>query len=311
MMTPAIQTKDLTKVYRSGFLQRKTPALTDLNLEVGAGSIFGFLGPNGAGKTTTIKLLIGIIHPTSGQGFIFGKPLQSISVKKEIGFLPERPYFYDYLTGYEFLHFCGALFGFTKKERDMKIVSLLELVSLRGAEQTPLRKYSKGMLQRIGIAQALINNPKLVIFDEPMSGLDPVGRKEVRDIMLRLKAQGKTVFFSTHVLADAEMICDQVGMIVNGRLRNVGNLEEILNPKIESIELTIRGLSPDKMDALKSKVTTMTKRGDIVLITVADEAQLSEVISWTLQQKGMVVSVVPGKESLEDIFMQEIQSKQS
>ncbi|MDC4223413.1 MAG: ABC transporter ATP-binding protein [Candidatus Manganitrophus sp.] len=243
MKTLAIEIKHLTKKYRSGFWLKETESLSDLNLEVEAGSIFGFLGHNGAGKTTTIKLLIGVIHPTSGEAFIFGRPISDIAVKREIGFLPESPYFYDYLTGSEFLHFCGQLFGMTAKERAKRVDALVELVGLKGSEGEQMRKYSKGMLQRIGLAQALINDPKLVILDEPMSGLDPVGRKDVRDIILRLKEEGKTVFFSTHVLTDAEMICDQVGIIIKGRLRSKGKLEALLNPKVQSIEVCLSGIA--------------------------------------------------------------------
>lgn len=306
MNTLAIETKRLTKKYRSGFWMKESVSLSDLNLEVEAGSIFGFLGHNGAGKTTTIKLLIGIIHPTSGEAFIFGRPVSEMSVKREIGFLPESPYFYDYLTGSEFLHFCGQLFGMTTNERTKRIDALVELVGLKGAENEQMRKYSKGMLQRIGLAQALMNDPKLVILDEPMSGLDPIGRKDVRDIILRLKEEGKTVFFSTHVLSDAEMICDEVGIIIKGRLRSKGKLEALLNPRVRSVEVCLSGVPRDELESLKSFSSGVIQRGGDFLIVLKEEMHLPSVIDWTTKRGGKIVSVVPRKESLEDIFMEEM-----
>lgn len=306
MGTLAIEIKHLTKKYRSGFWLKEMVALSDLNLQVEAGSIFGFLGHNGAGKTTTIKLLIGVIHPTSGEAFIFGRSISQMAVKREIGFLPESPYFYDYLTGSEFLHFCGQLFGMTTKERAERIDALFELVGLKGAENEQMRRYSKGMLQRIGLAQALINDPKLVILDEPMSGLDPIGRKDVRDIILRLKEEGKTVFFSTHVLSDAEMICDEVGIIIQGRLRSKGRLEALLNPKVRSVEVCLRGVPREELESLKSFSNSVIQRGSDFLIVLKEETHLPSVINWTTKRGGKIISVVPRKESLEDIFMEEM-----
>lgn len=306
MKTLAIETKHLTKKYRSGFWMKETTSLSDLSLEVEAGSIFGFLGHNGAGKTTTIKLLIGIIQPTSGEAFVLGRSLSDLAVKREIGFLPESPYFYDYLTGSELLHFCGELFGMTGKERVRRVEFLLELVGLKGAEGEQLRKYSKGMLQRIGLAQALINDPKLVILDEPMSGLDPIGRKDVRDIILRLREEGKTVFFSTHVLSDAEMICDEVGIIIKGRLRSRGKLETLLNPKVRSVEVSLSGVRREDLAQLSALSGPLIERGGDLLVVLKEEAQLPVLIDWTMKRGGKIVSVVPRKESLEDIFMEEM-----
>lgn len=308
-MAPAIQIRHLTKRFRSGFWLKESSVLTDLNLEVESGTTFGFLGPNGAGKTTTIKLLIGVLHPTSGEAFIFGRSIREIAIRKEIGFLPESPYFYDYLTGSEFLHFYGQLFGMGSREREEKVRVLFELVKLKGAEQVQLRRYSKGMLQRIGLAQALINDPKLVILDEPMSGLDPIGRKDVRDIILRLKEEGKTVFFSTHVLSDAEMICDQVGIIIKGHLQNVGSLEEMLNPKVKSVEVCVRGLPKGRVHALDPLSNSITTRGEESLISLSDEEALPQLIQWTEREGGKVVSIVPRRETLEDIFMEEMRGR--
>ena len=220
--------EDLTKQFVVGLRQRKVMALQGLNLHVEEGEIFGFLGPNGSGKTTTMKILMGLIYPTSGRARLFGKPIGSVDVKAMIGFLPESPYFYDYVTADEFLTFYGQLFGRRGAPLRRRIDELLELVGLSGSHRTRLRSFSKGMLQRIGLAQALINDPTLVVLDEPMSGLDPIGRKEFRDLILHLKALGKTVFFSSHILSDAETLCDRIGIIINGQLRETGRLDELL-----------------------------------------------------------------------------------
>ena len=230
-----ITTEGLTKEFRVGFRMKRVLALDGLNLRVEEGEIFGYIGPNGAGKTTTLKIMMGLIYPTSGNVQIFGRDIKDINIKMDIGFLPEAPYFYDYLTAREFLDFYSQLFGLAKKERERRIEGLLDMVDLRLVKDTQLRKFSRGMLQRIGIAQALINDPKLVILDEPMSALDPVGRTKIRDVILRLKDEGKTVFFSSHILSDVEMICDQVGLLVNGKLKEIGKLEELLGER-ESLE---------------------------------------------------------------------------
>lgn len=309
-MMSAIEIDGLSKSFRSGFFLKEKKALLNLTLSVECGSVFGFLGPNGAGKTTTLKLLTGLIHPTSGSAFIFGKSIQDIASRKKMGFLPERPYFYEYLTGLEFLHFCGELFGMSRHTRDKKIDALLELVHLKGSEKIQMRQYSKGMLQRIGLAQALFNDPELVIMDEPMSGLDPVGRKEVRDIILHLKDEGKTVFFSTHILSDAELICDQVAILIQGKLRNQGKLEDLLNPKVKSIDLCLRGISEEKILTIKSIVSSVTVHDHSLLVSVENEDSLEKIIAWISKEKGQIVSITPRKETLEDIFLEEYEAKQ-
>ncbi|MGH7364507.1 MAG: ABC transporter ATP-binding protein, partial [Candidatus Methylomirabilales bacterium] len=246
----AIRAEGLTKDYRTGFWRRRVRVLHDLNLEVQAGEVFGFLGPNGAGKTTTLKLLTGLIHPTAGSATVLGEPAGSVGVKARIGFLPENPYFYDYLTGAEYLDYCGALAALPRTVRRDRVGTLLERVGLSGQGGLQLRKYSKGMLQRIGLAQALINDPAVIFLDEPMSGLDPLGRKEVRDLILHLREQGRTVFFSTHIIPDVEVVCDRVGIILAGRLSAVGRVEELLASPLEQIEVTASGLAPEAAAAL-------------------------------------------------------------
>ena len=238
-----IRTEGLQMEFRVGFMRKRVLALKGLTMEVKKGEVFGFLGPNGAGKTTTIKILMGLVYPTGGAAWLMGRPLGDVAVKRNIGFLPEQPYFYDYLTAAEFMDFYGRLFGIRKKERMARADELLDLVGLSGARDLQLRKFSKGMQQRIGIAQALINDPELVVLDEPMSGLDPIGRKQVRDIILGLKAKGKTIFFSTHILPDVEVICDRVGMLVKGELRAMGTVGELLSGmRVKSVEMTFEGV---------------------------------------------------------------------
>ena len=251
--TTAIRTEGLAKDYRAGFWRRRVRVLHGLNLQVQVGEVFGFLGPNGAGKTTTLKLLTGLIHPTAGSATILGEPAGTVGVKARIGFLPENPYFYDYLTGSEFLDYCGSLAGLPRAVRRDRVQSLLAQMGLSRQGSLQLRKYSKGMLQRIGLAQALINEPAVIFLDEPMSGLDPIGRKEVRDLILHLREQGRTVFFSTHIIPDVEVVCDRVGIILAGRLAAVGHVEELLASPLEQIEVTASGLQPEDEAAIAAQ----------------------------------------------------------
>src|SRR5262250_324533 len=238
MPSPAIETENLTKDYPAGFLHMKTRrSLENLSMQVGEGESFGFLGPNGAGKSTTLKLLMGLIFPTSGSAKILGRPISDVEMHRNVGYLPEQPYFYDYLTAAEVLDYFARFYGFSPAERKERVAKMLKKVGLETAGKIQLRKYSKGMLQRVGLAQAILHDPKVVILDEPMSGLDPIGRHEVRDIILELKRAGKTVLFSTHILTDAEMLCDKVGVIVGGKLQGVGRPDEIVGMKTEGMEI--------------------------------------------------------------------------
>jgi ABC-2 type transport system ATP-binding protein len=228
---PVVQTVDLKKVYRTGFwLNQKIESLKNCTLSVYEGETFGLLGPNGAGKTTLLKTLLGIVRPTSGRAWLLGSPIGNIKVKQRIGYLPENPYFYDYLTGWEFLQFIAGLFEIPSELQKQRIPMLFDLVGLSqsAARKKQMRQYSKGMLQRVGMAQALINDPEVVFFDEPMSGLDPMGRYQIREIILSLKAQGKTIFFNSHVLSDVEKICDRVAILAEGELICIGSLDELL-----------------------------------------------------------------------------------
>src|SRR5215831_18550698 len=255
MPAPAIETKNLSKDYPHGFLHlKKKTSLENLTMQVAEGEVFGFLGPNGAGKSTTIKLLMGIIFPTSGSARILGKPVSDVGVHCDIGYLPEQPYFYDYLTAAEVLDYFARFHGYNAAQRGKRVQQMLSKVGLETAGRIQLRKYSKGMLQRVGLAQAILHDPKLVILDEPMSGLDPVGRREVRDIILELRNAGKTVLFSTHILTDAEMLCDKVGVIVGGKLQGVGRPDEIVGMKSQGMEILF------ETDATNAKSTAILAR---------------------------------------------------
>jgi len=312
-MMKVIQTENLSKTFRVGFFQRRVEAVRGLDLAVESGEIFGFLGPNGAGKTTTIKMLLSLIYPTAGAATLLGRPIGDVRTRSRIGFLPEQPYFYDYLAGREFLDFFSRFFGLDAATRRQRVGSLLERVGLAAAGPLPLRKYSKGMLQRLGMAQALLNDPELVILDEPMSGLDPRGRKEIRDLILELKKEGKTIFFSTHILPDVEMICDRVGIIHQGRLKKVGRLDEILSAAVQSVDLQVKGLDPASLRAIAAEGGTVLEQGGVALIRVPDEAAAERILELILQQKkqtGMSVphllSLAPHRETLEEYFLSEI-----
>jgi len=282
----------LEKVFRLGFFRKKVRAVSDVSFDVRRQEIFGFLGPNGAGKTTTIKMLMGLIFPTTGEARIFDQPVGSIEAKRRLGFLPENPYFYDYLSGEELLDLMGRLFGLDRHERKQRARRLLERVGLgrAGSLSMPLRKYSKGMLQRLGVAQALINDPELVVLDEPMSGLDPIGRREIRDLIRDLRTEGKTVLFSTHILSDVELLCDRVAIVVGGKLRDSGPLDKLLSPRLLNTEVVLES------------------NGEKEALSLLPEVDVDEQLKQALAAGKKVVSVTRRKESLEDLFVREVES---
>ena len=299
MSAPAIETENLTKQYPHGFLNlKKRTSLEGLNMQVERGEVFGFIGPNGAGKSTTIKLLMRLIFPTAGSARILGKPISDIEMHRDIGYLPEQPYFYDYLTAAELLDYFARIRDLPSADRKERVQRMLKKVGLETAGKIQLRKYSKGMLQRVGMAQAILHDPQLVILDEPMSGLDPVGRREVRDIILELKREGKTVMFSTHILSDAEMLCDRVGVIVGGKLRGMGAPEQLVDVKTQGMEILFE-LAGQSAVPLLAKAT---RTGDRYRLQVP-EAELYGAIEQLRAAGAKILSVTQVKATLEEFFM--------
>src|SRR4030095_7721478 len=258
-MPPAIRIEELTKDYAVGFW-RKRPyrALDRLSLTIESGEVFGFLGPNGAGKTTTLKLLMQLIFPTSGRAEILGKPVGAVAMRQRIGYLPENPSFYDHLTAEELLDYFAQLFGYAAAERKKRVAGLLDRVGLGAERRLQMRKFSKGMIQRVGIAQALINDPDVIFLDEPMSGLDPLGRREVRELILGLRGRGCTVFFSSHVLADAEALCSRVAILAKGRLAATGSLSDMLAFQARGWELVVSNLRPEVLERIRPQIMRAT-----------------------------------------------------
>ena len=302
-MPTVIEIDSLTKEYEAGFLRkRRTRALDTLSLTVEKGQIFGFLGANGAGKTTTLKLLMRLIYPTSGTARILGHDISDISMHARIGYLPENPYFYDYLTAREFLSYCGQLFGQKHSTRASRTEALLTRVSLeKKSWHLQLRKFSKGMLQRVGLAQALINNPEIVFLDEPMSGLDPVGRREVRDLVASLRTEGKTVFMCSHILSDIEVLCDSVAILKGGRLAHAGSLDELRSRETRLVEIIATDAAAEALKQLNIN-GKVTETASGISIEVTDEKEVDGVIAALRSVNGKLVSVQPVRQSLEELF---------
>jgi ABC-2 type transport system ATP-binding protein len=297
-----IRADQLAKTFHVGFWRRRVDAVRDVSFEVTRGEIFGFLGPNGAGKTTTLKMLMGLVFPSRGRAELLGLSVPSVAAKRRLGYLPETPYFYEYLTPEEFLDFAGALADVPRAERRRRADRLLERVGLAHARGRSLRKFSKGMLQRVGIAQALMGEPELVVLDEPMTGLDPIGRKEIRDLMLELRREGRTVFYSTHILPDVELTCDRVGIVAGGRLRSVGPLSSLLSTRVLSTEIVVRG-------AVLPEAPVGTRRhetADGTALELPGEADVDGYVRAALAAGAHLVSVTPRRESLEDVFLREV-----
>jgi ABC-2 type transport system ATP-binding protein len=300
-----LRTEGLTKTFEVGFRRRRVDAVRDLSLTVDEGEIFGFVGPNGAGKTTTIKMLMGLIHPTAGRAFIFDAPIPTQAAKARIGYLPEHPAYYEFLTGREALRLFAELAGVPGAKREDRCAELLALVGLSGAEDRQIRKYSKGMQQRLGIAQALVADPAFVVLDEPMSGLDPVGRKDMRDLILGLKRQGKTVFFSTHILPDVETLCDRVGVIIGGRLRDVGTLADLLSARVKSVEATFTG--PGAEGPFPG-ATPVAKEAGRSTFSFEDAASAEAAVRAVVTAGGRVAALTEHRETLEDFFLRRLEA---
>jgi len=302
---PIIEINNLTKDYEVGFARkRKVRALDGLSLTVEPHQIFGFLGANGAGKTTTLKLLMRLIFPTSGSARILNHDISDVSMHARIGYLPENPYFYDYLTAREFLTYCGELFSLDKKARTARAEQLLSRVNLdANSWDRQLRKFSKGMLQRVGLAQALMNDPEIVFLDEPMSGLDPVGRREVRDLIAALRGEGKTVFMCSHILSDIEVLCDSVAILKGGQLARSGSLDELRAQESSSIEILAVGPEAPTLQQMLTSGAHVTSTPSGIRIEVGDEREVDEVLAALRKLEGKLISVQPVRQSLEDLFL--------
>src|SRR3954468_9146456 len=303
---PALATYELTKDYAVGFW-RKRPyrALDRLTLEVAPGEVFGFLGPNGAGKTTTLKLLMRLVFPTSGRAEILGKPAGDVDVKRRIGYLPESPYFYDYLTAEELLTYFAGLAGYDRKGRTRRVASLLDEVGIGAERRLPLRKFSKGMLQRVGTAQGILNDPEVVFLDEPMSGLDPLGRREVRNLILRLRERGCTVFFSSHVLADAEALCSRVAILAGGRLITTGRMSDIQAFQVRGWELVVGNMAPSSLERHRPRIARVTPIADDRFALELTQDPAPDVLLRDLIADGArLVSFNPVRHTLEDYFVE-------
>jgi ABC-2 type transport system ATP-binding protein len=292
---------------RDSFLKTRTIRVLDhLSLAVRRGEIFGFLGPNGAGKTTTLKLLMGLVFPSGGSARILGQPIDDVETRARVGYLPENPYFYDHLSGRELLLYTAALFGIRGEMARQKANLLLTLVGLDDeSADRQLRKYSKGMLQRIGIAQALVNDPEVLFLDEPMSGLDPVGRREVRDLLLSLRGEGKTIFFSSHIISDVEALCDRVAILNHGKLIKSGSIPEITGGQQSRIEVVVMNTDNSTLARLAAGSSVIRSINPIpngAQLVIEDEGGLDEALSIIRQAGGKLISVNPGRTSLEDVF---------
>jgi ABC-2 type transport system ATP-binding protein len=293
----------LAKTFHLGFLRKRVEAVREASFEVCRGEIFGYLGPNGSGKTTTLKMLMGLVFPTRGHAEVLGRPVPNREAKRKLGYLPETPYFYDYLAPEEFLDLVGALCDVPRRVRRERAATLITRVGLDHARGRPLRKFSKGMLQRIGIAQALMGDPELVVLDEPMTGLDPLGRKEIRDLMLELKREGRTVLYSTHILPDVELTCDRVAMIFAGRIRSVGPLAELLTARLLSTEVCLRkGVGQPPEPPAGGKVH---ESPDGLRFELPAQADVDAFLKAALAQGAAVLEVTPRRESLEDLFVRQ------
>ncbi|MEZ4363246.1 MAG: ABC transporter ATP-binding protein [Kofleriaceae bacterium] len=307
----AIEVRDLKKTYRTPFRRRRVEALRGVSFSVGRGRVFGFLGPNGAGKTTTIRILMGLIRASAGSCVIAGFPLPSQAARDRVGFLPEQPYFYDYLTVGELLDLAGRLFGLDAATRRRRADELIAKVGLERARAQSLKKFSKGMMQRAGLAQALMNDPEVVVLDEPTSGLDPVGRKEVRELILELRDAGKTVFFSSHILSDVETVADELAIVARGQIQSQGTPRELVGQSLLGTDVTLRlapveGASPALPAALREAAQTSRQVADELSVSLGADADLDAWLGQALASGAKVVSVTPRHETLEAVFLRQI-----
>jgi ABC-2 type transport system ATP-binding protein len=307
--SPAIGIRALEKTFRTGLRRKRTVALRGLDLDVSAGEVFGFIGPNGAGKTTTIKILVGLLRADAGEATLFGRPVSDVHARRKVSYLPELPDFYDYLTPGEFLRHCGALLGLEKSEVARRVPELLEQAGLNAREKRQMRKFSKGMLQRVGLAQAMLGDPDLYILDEPMGGLDPLGRRWVKETIAELGRRGKTVFFSSHVLAEAEAVCDRVAFLHHGRLLAAGSLREVLESHTDAWEILVEGQAARADEKLKAHAGRIEPAGPDTLLVPAAERP-DALLQALLAGDHKILSVNQRHASLEEVFIRTLAPKE-
>lgn len=301
-----LRVHQLSKTYLTRrFIPKPVKAVEDLSFEVESGEIFGLLGPNGAGKTTTIKCILDLVHPDAGTIELLGKPAKSVEARARIGYLSESPYIYEFLTGRDYLTFSGQLYGMSRQRARQKAEELLALFHLEEAATRQLRKYSKGMLQKIGLAQSLLNAPDFLILDEPMSGLDPVSRKEVRDLMLTLKAKGSTILFSSHILSDAELLCDRVGILVDGRLQTTGKLQSLIK-KIRGYEVTLSNVKDVALDGIPHQV--LAQSDNQLLLQIPSVEVIESLLALSKSAHFQIEAIVPQRDTLEEIYLKQIKT---
>ncbi len=305
-MSTVVRSEQLTKDFFTGFWRpRAHRALDGLSFEIPAGGVFGLLGPNGAGKSTTLKLLVDLLRPTSGRAELLGRPPGDLEARRRLGFLPEHPMFYDHLTAEELLSYFAGLFGHAGPDRRRRVTTVLDRVGLGADRRRLIRQYSKGMVQRVGLAQALINDPELIILDEPMSGLDPVGRREVRELILALRDEGRTVLFSSHILSDAELLCSAVGILAKGKLVAAGALSELTGGERGGAEVVVRGLTAAVADRVATRVHRMTRiADDRYSFDLPPGARPEPLIAELAATGATLVSVTPSRTTLEDVFVE-------
>lgn len=299
-----LRVRDLHKTFRIGFFRKKVEAVRGVGFEVRRGEIFGLLGPNGAGKTTTIKMILRLIFPMRGSIELFGKVDPGPADMVRLGYLPENPYVYQYLKPLEFLDLCGRLTGMDRATREKRAKELIERVGLAHAVERPIGKFSKGMMQRVGLAQALLHDPELLVLDEPMSGLDPIGRKEVRDLIVEQRQRGKTILFTSHILSDVELLCDRVGVMQRGRMSHYGPLDELLRAETRRVEIELAGVPDALRDELRALAAELRERGGRTHLVVTEDGA-DAVLELALKHRARVVAVTPSRETLEDLFVRD------
>jgi ABC-2 type transport system ATP-binding protein len=301
--TSVLEVRDVFKTYRIGFFRKKIEAVRGLSFKIERGEMLGFVGPNGAGKTTTMKMILQLIYPSSGSITLFGTPTGDPRARARLGYLPENPYIYSYLKPLEFLDLCGRLVGLDGRERRKRSIELTGKLGLSHALDRPVGKFSKGMMQRLGFCQALLHDPEFLILDEPFSGLDPIGRKDIRDALLEQRSHGKTMLMTSHVLTDVEMLCDQIAIVHRGKLVASGKLDELLKPDVRRVELELDNVSPELAEKLRAQSNSLRELHGHTFVVIEGDANVPGILQLAIESGAHVHAVIPHRETLEDLFV--------